>query len=89
MAELSFENPAEQRAAGGPKSPDEDNKEDPNTPADEAESSHFSLGAPPIHQSHPHSSAPAQPESVVDRQMSMLMNNLIGLVNRQRCLRER
>ncbi len=89
MAELSFEGPTDQHAAVGRKPPDEDNMEDPNTPADEASSSHFSLGAPPIHQSHPHSSAPAQTESVFGRQMSMLMNNFMGLIGKQRYLSER
>ncbi len=51
---------------------------------DDAESSHFSLGAPPIqHSNHGAGSGPVQ-ESVVDRQMTLLMNRLVGLINRQR-----
>ena len=90
MAELSFEatnnNPEAANETPLPHKPDLcaeiANKED--SPRDEASSSHFSLGAPPIHQSHPHPNVLNPQESVVDRQMSMLMNNLVGLVSKQR-----
>jgi len=54
------------------------------SPADDAESSHFSLGAPPIQHSNHENPAPPPPESLVDRQISMLVNRLVGLVNGQR-----